>query len=171
LWPSGIALRGEIPNRPELRWLKTVVVSVREKARWSASGGDREDERKRTADEVPKSGRRHRNRGGEQVPGQAWQVPAYGPGGVRHEGGVSPVCGFYAERGKADHDTTVRGVRVVRGSASSGRNREALSTDAWSAGGPARSSDDARVIAGTAKGPALPGCVRSSNQRVLGGIE
>ena len=28
LWPFGIALRGEIPNRPELRWLKTVVVSV-----------------------------------------------------------------------------------------------------------------------------------------------
>ena len=34
LWPFGIALRGEIPNRPELRWLKTVVVSVREKARY-----------------------------------------------------------------------------------------------------------------------------------------
>ena len=31
--PSGIALRGEVPNRPVLRWLKTVVVSDREKAR------------------------------------------------------------------------------------------------------------------------------------------
>jgi hypothetical protein len=69
LWPFGIALRGEIPNRPELRWLKTVVVSVREKARMSASGGDREDERKRTADDVSKSGRWHQNRGGEQVSG------------------------------------------------------------------------------------------------------
>ncbi len=57
LWPFGIALRGEIPNHPELRWLKTVVVSVREKACSSASGGDREDERKRTADDVSKSGR------------------------------------------------------------------------------------------------------------------
>jgi hypothetical protein len=33
VWPSGIALRGEVPNRPVLRWLKTVVVSDREKAR------------------------------------------------------------------------------------------------------------------------------------------
>jgi len=27
-WSSGIALRGEIPNRPELHWLKTVVMNV-----------------------------------------------------------------------------------------------------------------------------------------------
>ena len=33
VWPSGIALRGEVPNHPVLRWLKTVVVSDREKAR------------------------------------------------------------------------------------------------------------------------------------------
>jgi hypothetical protein len=33
LWPLGVALRGETPNHLELRWLKTVVVSVEEKAR------------------------------------------------------------------------------------------------------------------------------------------
>ena len=27
-WPSGVALRGEASNRPQLHWLKTVVVSV-----------------------------------------------------------------------------------------------------------------------------------------------
>ena len=43
LWPSGVALRGEAPNRPVLRWLKTVVVSDREKARLVASGRDQED--------------------------------------------------------------------------------------------------------------------------------
>ena len=43
LWPSGVVLRGEAPNRPVLRWLKTVVVSDREKARLIASGGDQED--------------------------------------------------------------------------------------------------------------------------------
>jgi len=32
-WPSGVGLRGQAPNRPVLRWLKTVVVSDREKAR------------------------------------------------------------------------------------------------------------------------------------------
>ena len=42
-WPSGVALRGEAPNHPVLRWLKTVVVSDREKARLIASGGDQED--------------------------------------------------------------------------------------------------------------------------------
>jgi len=31
-WPSGAGLRGQASNHPELRWLKTVVVSVREKA-------------------------------------------------------------------------------------------------------------------------------------------
>jgi hypothetical protein len=32
LWPFGAALRGEASNHLELRWLKTVVVSVEEKA-------------------------------------------------------------------------------------------------------------------------------------------
>ena len=31
-WPSSAGLRGQALNHPELRWLKTVVVSVREKA-------------------------------------------------------------------------------------------------------------------------------------------
>jgi hypothetical protein len=44
-WPFGVALRGEIPNRLMLRWLKTVVVSDEEKARMTVSGGDREGER------------------------------------------------------------------------------------------------------------------------------
>ena len=32
VWPFGVGLRGQASNHPELRWLKTVVVSVREKA-------------------------------------------------------------------------------------------------------------------------------------------
>jgi hypothetical protein len=32
VWPFGVALRGETSNRLKLRWLKTVVVSVGEKA-------------------------------------------------------------------------------------------------------------------------------------------
>ena len=42
-WPSGVVLRGKASNHPVLRWLKTVVVSDREKARLIASGGDQED--------------------------------------------------------------------------------------------------------------------------------
>jgi len=47
-------LRGEASNHLKLRWLKTVVVSVEEKAHVDVLGGDREGERKRTADDVSK---------------------------------------------------------------------------------------------------------------------
>ena len=53
-WPFGVALRGVASNRLMLRWLKTVVVSDEEKAPEEASGGDREGERERIADEVSK---------------------------------------------------------------------------------------------------------------------
>ncbi len=32
VWPSDVGLRGQASNHPVLRWLKTVVVSDREKA-------------------------------------------------------------------------------------------------------------------------------------------
>ena len=32
LWPSEVCLQGPASNRPERHWLKTVVVSVREKS-------------------------------------------------------------------------------------------------------------------------------------------
>jgi hypothetical protein len=53
-WPFGVALRREASSRLMLRWLKTVVVSDEEKAPVEASGGDREGERERIADDVPK---------------------------------------------------------------------------------------------------------------------
>jgi hypothetical protein len=43
VWPFGVGLRGQASNHPELRWLKTVVVSVRGKGALEASGGDWED--------------------------------------------------------------------------------------------------------------------------------
>jgi len=55
LWPFGVALRGEASNHLKLRWLKTVVVSVGENGARDASGGDREGERERTADDVSRS--------------------------------------------------------------------------------------------------------------------
>lgn len=56
------------------------------------------------------------------------------------------ICGIRMEREKARVDTAVAVVVVARGSASSSRNCEALSTDAKCAGGPARSSDEAPVM-------------------------
>ena len=69
VWPFGAALRGEAPNRLMLRWLKTVVVSDEEKAPCEASGGDREGERERFADDVSKLSNWHRNRGVNAIPG------------------------------------------------------------------------------------------------------
>src|SRR4051794_1178213 len=42
-WASGVVLRGGGPNHFVLRWVKTVVVSDREKAGLIGSGGDQED--------------------------------------------------------------------------------------------------------------------------------
>ncbi len=39
------------------------------------------------------------------VPGRAWRMPVYWPGGVRYVGGAILVCGFCTERGKAGADT------------------------------------------------------------------
>lgn len=92
-------------------------------------------------------------------------------GGVRREGDVSLVCGFCVEREKACRDTARPSQGRVRGSAPSGRNREGLSTDAWRAGGPARSSCEALVMGAEPRGGVVCDCVRSINQAVgLGGV-
>src|SRR6185312_1501731 len=62
------------------------------------------------------------------APGRVWRVPVYWPGGARHGGGASLVCGFHAERGKAGADTarlSREGGGRVRGSAPGGGNRKA----------------------------------------------
>jgi hypothetical protein len=41
VWPSGVGLRGQASNHPVLRWLKTVVVSDREKAHGMRQVGTR----------------------------------------------------------------------------------------------------------------------------------
>lgn len=87
LWPSGVALRGEAPNHRMLRWLKTVVVSDREKAgldlvRWGS--GRRSRSARRVGRALVKRReflRWHRNRrslqalrdelGGDPIVGQA----------------------------------------------------------------------------------------------------
>jgi hypothetical protein len=51
----------------------------------------------------------HRNRGRWIVPGRAWRMPVYRPGGARHGGDVSLVCGFCVEREKARPDTATGG--------------------------------------------------------------
>jgi len=133
-WPSGVVLRGKAPNRPVLRWLKTVVVSDREKARLIASGGDQEDVPEAPGPEVLGWAcaveaslaqiRWHRKRGiwlfSRDQPGGR---PDYWPGGARREGGVSLVCGSGTEREKASADTAT-GVAGLQG-----RERERAEAD------------------------------------------
>jgi hypothetical protein len=124
-WPSGVVLRGKAPNHPVLRWLKTVVVSDRDKARLIASGGDQEDVpeasgpglsgRACAVEASLAKSRWHRKRGvwlfSRDQPGGR---PDYRPGGARREGGVSLVCGSGTEREKASVDTAT-GVAGLQG--------------------------------------------------------
>jgi hypothetical protein len=101
-------------------------------------------------------------------------VSAYWPGGVRREGGASLVCGCYRERGKAGADTAIyhqSAVVAARGSALSGRNREALSTVAARAGGPACNSDEALVMSVERRGRLICGLFARTTGRCLGGRE
>jgi len=122
-----------------------------------ASGGDREGERKRIAIEVSKLVPRwHRNWGAHEVPGGVWRKPGYWPGGARHVGDASPVCGFHVERGKASPDTAA-GKRWRQGVRSSGGNRKASSTVAGRAFGPTHSSAEASVMEGERRGRVIRG--------------
>ena len=117
-----------------LRWLKTVVVSDVEKAPVECQVGTRkmsEPEPLLTCRDVQT---RHRNRG--HAPGcgsRTWRVPDDWPGGVRHTGGMSLVCGSRMEHGKARRPP-------------------------WRcAGGPARSSAEAPVIGVERRGRVICG--------------
>ena len=48
MWPFGVGLRGQASNHPVLRWLKTVVVSDREKAHVMRQVGIRKTFQKRS---------------------------------------------------------------------------------------------------------------------------
>ena len=93
-WPSGIALRGEVPNRPHLHWLKTVVENVVGKGAARSRQvrvGKMSEGRKSSAVDVSKRFRRRRNQGRTTTLGRAWGIPVYCPGGVRHIGSMSPT--------------------------------------------------------------------------------
>jgi len=52
-WPSGVGLRRQAPNHPVLRWLKTVVVSDREKAHEMRQVGTRKTYQKHSVGCMP----------------------------------------------------------------------------------------------------------------------
>jgi hypothetical protein len=168
-WPSGAALRGEASNRPQLHWLKTVVVNVVGKgAAVIASGVVREDERWtrvlcRGRVETREMTSKPRppvclgmSLGGTRL------LPRRRPAYRQHE----PELGCSMERVKASPDTAA-GVPAARGRAPSGRIREEQSTVAGHAGGLARSSCEASAYrsGGGAKGRGRLGAWMGSTAR------
>jgi hypothetical protein len=142
-WPSKTALRGEVLNHPQLRWLKTVVVSVvgevaaRSRQVWVGEMSD--GHCASSAVDVSKVSKTMSKPGSWSCPGRSLGVtrllPRRHPAYRQHE----PDRGASMERVKAHPDTVV-GRPAAIGRTPSGRNREGQSTVAGSAGGLARSS-------------------------------
>ena len=70
------------------------MVSVKEKASLKGSGENQGDERKRTIDEVSKSGDVVKTGDSSRSSGGARRVPAYCPGGGRHKDGMNLIQAF-----------------------------------------------------------------------------
>jgi hypothetical protein len=157
VWPFKTALWGEVLNRPQLHWLKTVVVSVvgkvvaRSRQVWV---GEMSDGRcVSSAVDVSKETKMMSKPGSSSCPGRSPGVtrllPGRHPAYRQHE----PDRGASMERVKVHPETAVEGL-VARGRTPSGRIREGQSTVAGCAGGLARSSCEARAYrsGGGAKG-------------------
>jgi hypothetical protein len=85
---------------------------------------------------------------------------------------VSLSCGCCMELGKATHDTVAvceRADRWQQGVSRAGRTREGLSTVAWVAGGPVRSSVDASVMGAERRGRVVCGLLMRSTGHGPGG--
>ncbi len=167
--PSKTALRGEVLNRPHLRWLKTVVESVvgkvaaRSRQVWV---GKMSDGRKSSAVDVSKAGKTTSKPGSLVRPGlclgDTRLLPRRRPAYRQHE----PDQGCSMERVKV-YPGTVAGRLAASGRTPSGRSREEQSTVAGCAGGLARSSCEASAYrsGGGAKGRGRPGWWMRSTER------
>ena len=145
VWPFGVALRGEASNRPQVHWLKTVVLNVVGKGAARSRQvrvGKLSDGRESSAVDVSKRSETTSEPGLHLCPGMSLGatrlLPRRRPAYRQHE----PDLGASMERVKASLDTAAV-PSAARGRPPSGRNREELSTVAGRAGGLARSSCEA----------------------------
>ena len=148
VWPFKIALRGEVLNHPVVRWLKTVVLNDQGKGATRARQvwvGEMSDGcSMSSAVDVSKFADGVETRVCAAALGGVWGLlallPRRHPAYRQHE----PDRGASMERVKAHPDTAAE-VLVARGRTPSGGIREEQSTVAGYAGGPARSSHEARA--------------------------
>ena len=156
VWPSGNALRGEVPNRPQVHWLKTVVLNVvgkggaRSRQVWVGKMSDGRESSavdvSKTVEMTSKPGLHHYS--GMSL-GDTRLLPRRRPAYRQHE----PDLGAFMEHAKARSETAAGGP-AARGRVPSGRIREGQSTVAGCAGGLACSSCEASAYrsGGGAKG-------------------
>ena len=159
--PFKIALRGEVLNRPQVHWLKTVVLNVVGKGATRARQvwvGEMSDGRSMSsAVDVSKVADDVETRASVGALGGAWGLPGLlprrHPAYRQHE----PDQGASMERVKAHPDTATE-VLVAIGRTPSGGIREEQSTVAGCAGGLARSSCESPAYrsGGGAKGRGRP---------------
>jgi hypothetical protein len=112
-----------------------------------ASGEIREDEYKRTIIKVSKLNRQHQNRGPQLSSGQAYRIPVYWVGGVRHIDGVSSDQAFSWNCGNLDQN--VKGESQVKKS-------KTLSTNVWSEDGRTYTSVDDSVMESEQRSSVVP---------------
>ena len=167
--PSGAALRGEASNRPQVHWLKTVVLSVVGKGVTRSRQvrvGKMSDGREPSAVDVSKAGKTTSKPGLLLCSGMSLGVtrllPRRRPAYRQHD----PDLGSSTERVKACPDIAVER-SAARGRAPSGGIREGQSTVAGCAGGLARSSCEASAYrsGGGAKGRGCSGWWMRSTAR------
>jgi hypothetical protein len=152
---------GEASNRPQVHWLKTVVLNVVGKGAARSRQvrvGKMSDGRESSAVDMSKRSETASEPGLHLCPGMSLGdtrlLPRRRPAYRQHE----PDPGASMERVKASPDTAAV-PSAARGRPPSGRTREELSTVAGRAGGLARSSREARAYrsVGGAKGRGCPG--------------
>jgi hypothetical protein len=169
VWPSGAALRGEASNRPQLHWLKTVVVNVvgkgvaRSRQVWVGKMSDgREPSAVDVSKTVETTSKPESHHYSGMSLGGARVLPRRRPAYRQHD----PDLGSSMEHVKA-YPETVAGRPAARGRAPSGRIREEQSTVAECAGGLARSSCEASAYrsGSGAKGRGRSGLWMRSTER------
>ena len=117
--------------------------------------------------------RRHQNRGDNARPGMSLaECPYCWPGGARRAGGASPVCGLRAETREGARRYCARNGAGREGAHQAAGSGEVLSTVAARAGGPARSSAEARVMRAEQRGRLIWALfARATGAKALGGDE
>ena len=102
--PSEPACRSRSQTTLSCSGKEPLWLALREKASLKGSGKDQGDERKRTIDEVSKSGDDVKTGDSSRSSGGAWKIPAYCPGGVRHKDGMNLIQAFARNVGTCRFD-------------------------------------------------------------------